>query len=104
MVELSDADKKAILGANYKSKSQERDLAIGATDASRLAKENADKAQTISTTAFGVAVVALLILVTNFYSVASPYNPGLAIGCALTVAAAAGIAFIAARYRKSLAI
>lgn len=101
MADLSDADKRALLGKDYKAERVERDIASGVTDATRSAKSKADMLSNVMLTALGFAVVALLIFCTNFYSVSGPYNSTLAIGSAIV--AIASLAVAAYAWRSSAA-
>ncbi len=101
MADLSDTDKQALLGKDYKAKMLERDTASGVTDASRAAKGKADMLGNIMFTAVGVAIVALLIFTTNFYAVSGPYNATLAMGSAIV--ALASLAIAAYAWRSSAA-
>lgn len=101
MADLSDADWKALLGNDYKTKIAERDAAAGITDATRAAKAKADMLSNVMLTGLGFAVVALLIFSTNFYSVSGPYNATLAMVSGIV--AIASLAVSAFAWRSSAA-
>lgn len=101
MADLSDADWKALLGNDYKTRLAERDAAAGITDATRAAKKKAEMLSNVMLTALGFAIVAGLIFSTNFYSVSGPYNATLAMGSAIV--AIASLAVSAFAWRASAA-
>lgn len=92
MADLSDSDKKILLGSGYKADQAARDAKSGITDATRLAKRKSEIANDLMFGAVGVGVIALIIFVTNFYSVAIPYNANLAIGSAVVVLGSIAVA------------
>ena len=74
MADLSDADWKVLLGNDHKIKMMERDAAAGVTDESRAAKSKADLLSNTMWTSLAVALLGLIIFVTNYYSVSGPFN------------------------------
>ncbi len=97
MADLSDADKQVLLGKDYKAKLLERDTAAGVTDASRSAKSKADLLSNTMMTSLAVAILALIIFATNFYSVSGPYNSTLSTGSIIVALVSLGIAAYAWR-------
>ena len=103
MADLSDADKKALLGADYKRVEAERDASRGVNDQTRLAKSKDDTAANIISIAIGLGILAFVIGLANFYSRGTPYNAGLVIGCTIVVIASAAIATWFMMQRKAAA-
>lgn len=67
MAELSEHDKIALLGANYKELEKQAQTRSGITDATREAREREAWLESISYGAFGVGAVALLLVLGNLY-------------------------------------
>lgn len=100
MADLSDADKRTLLGAGYKEAQATRDVQRGVTDETRLAKSRQEVASNLIAVAAGFGVIAFLIGLANYFSRGTPYNPALVIGCLVVViASAATVAWF--KYRKS---
>lgn len=94
MAELSDADKKTLLGADWKKNQASQDAARGITDTTRSSVDKEKMASNIVTAAGGSAIVAFLIGVMNYFSRGTPYNATLVIGCTIVfIASAATVAW-----------
>lgn len=100
MAELSDSDKKILLGATHREDLATRNAAKGITDASRTAEARERMATDIISGAIGVGAVALVIGWANYYSIGTNYSRGLVIGCAIVVAASALLATWFLRSRR----
>lgn len=92
MVDLSDADKRAIFGADYKEKSLTPDPAV---DASLAAQKRRKLAESLTQTGWMTAFFAVAYASGVFFEVFGPYDPGmmywsLAFALAGLVAAVAG--------------
>lgn len=85
MATLSDADKKALLGSDYKKAEAASDFARGGTHEERLAKSRKALAANVIRTAAGVGIVAFLIGLANYASHGTPYNPALVAICLAVV-------------------
>jgi hypothetical protein len=101
MAELSDADKKILLGEDWKENQANQDASRGITDTTRSAAEKDKMASNIVTVASGFGIVALIIGIANYFSRGTPYNPALVIGCTIVVLASAATAAWFMRQRKS---
>jgi hypothetical protein len=87
MAELSDSDKRILLGANYKKEEARRDAERGITDQTRLVQSRKEMSANIIGIALGVGVVAFLIGIANYYSRGTNYSSTLVIGCVVVVMA-----------------
>lgn len=83
MADLSDADKKILLGAEYKQEGARRDAERGITDATRSAKAKEATISNVIMAASGAAFLSFLIGIANFYSRGTPYNATLVTVCAV---------------------
>lgn len=101
MAELSDSDKKTLLGAGYKDAQTERDLKTGETDQVRVARARDTMMGNAVMFASGLGIIAFLIGLANFYSRGTPYSPTLVIGCAGVVIACMAVTVGLSWYRKS---
>ena len=101
MAELSDADKKVWFGAGYKDQQAQRDLKSGETDQVRAAQARDSMLANSVMTAWGLALIAFLIGLANYYSRGTPYNSKLVIGCLIVVTASVVTALAITRYRRS---
>ncbi|MDP2355470.1 MAG: hypothetical protein Q8M31_05355 [Beijerinckiaceae bacterium] len=101
MAELSDADKKGLLGDDWKRKAAELDASRGITDISRSAAKKEETASNLIKLAMSVGFVAFLIGLANYFSRGTPYNVWLVTGCAVIVIASAAIAVWFWRERRS---
>ncbi|MDP2358923.1 MAG: hypothetical protein Q8M31_23090 [Beijerinckiaceae bacterium] len=101
MAELSEADKKSLLGEDWKKKAAELDASRGITDVSRSAAQKEEAAANFIKIAIGVGFVASLIGIANYFSRGTPYSAGLVISCAVIVIASAATATWFWRDRKS---
>ena len=73
MAELSEADKRTLLGANYKEVlAQAEREGRTKTPAAQLRAEHVEKCKSKKFTAVGVTVVGALLAVSNFYAVSGP--------------------------------
>lgn len=100
MADLSDADKKILLGANYKQDAAARDAERGVTEESRRAKKLEALATDMIMGGIGVGLIALIIAVTNYNSIGTPYSPTLVTVCMLVVAASAATVIWFIRSRR----
>ncbi len=91
MADLSDADKRILLGADYKRAEARRDAELGTTDQTRLAQSQKNKAEALVTGAIGIGIVAFVIGFANYFSRGTPYNSKLVIGCIVVVLASAAV-------------
>lgn len=99
MAELSDSDKRALMGADYKREEARRDAELGITDLTRDAQARENSESNITMAATGIGIVAFLIGLGNYFSRGTPYNPTLVGGCLVVVIASAlAVGFM--RYRK----
>ena len=102
MADLSDADKKILLGADYKRMDAQRDASRGISDETRLAKSRDDMAADLISVAIGFGIVAFIIGFANYHSAGTPYNASLVIGCAVVViASAAAVAWFTLQRKKA---
>jgi hypothetical protein len=83
MADLSDADKKILLGAGYKQDAARLDAERGITDATRSAKARAETINNLIMVSSGAAFLAFLIGIANFYSRGTPYNATLVTVCSI---------------------
>lgn len=102
MADLSDADKKILLGENYKEIAKQAQIASGVTDRMKAAQESADKMDGLAKAAIFFAVVAVLILGANYFATSFPYNQTLQLMAAGTLAASVVINFLANGKKKSI--
>lgn len=89
MADLSDADKKALLGPDYRQAESTRDAQRGITDETRLANSRQEMKTSAVAGATGVGIVAFLIGLANYTSHGTPYNSTLVMGCIVVVLASA---------------
>ena len=72
MAALPESDRKKILGDDYRAL-DERNEAVGLRkNAEEVRAERISKSETSQITAGGIAVVGVILFVTNFYSVSGP--------------------------------
>jgi len=86
MADLSDADKRILFGENYMEAQRARAAAGQAGAPSIREAEQAQKMDNLMTWAVVFGIVSMLIVLTNYFGTAFPYNPKLEIG--------AGMAFV----------
>ncbi|MFN3890369.1 MAG: hypothetical protein ACK4MV_08225 [Beijerinckiaceae bacterium] len=101
MADLSDSDKRAILGAGYKKVQAERDALGGQSDEKRTADRRVRFAADMVSGAIGVGLLAALIGIANFYSRGTPYNASLVVGCVVVILASAATAAWFSRWRRN---
>lgn len=86
MAELSDADKREIFGQNY-LEGRRGAAPVGSRAAiAERTREDADKMDNWVTWAIVFGAVSALIMLTNYYGTAFPYNPNLEIGAGIALA------------------
>jgi hypothetical protein len=90
MAELSERDRKAILGERYMEIEQAARKSSGRTDNEQAKAERIDKTEAQKFNAVALVIVGLILLVSNFYAVSGPsllFVTGLAIAfCVIGVA------------------
>ncbi len=101
MADLSDTDKKALLGADYKRAEAERDASRGVNDQTRLAKSKDDTAANIVSLSIGIGCLAFVIGLANYTSHGTPYNASLVLGCVVVVIDSAAVAAWFTMQRKA---
>ena len=85
MADLSEADKKIMFGENYKELELQAQLASGITDRMKRAQESAGKVDGLAKAAMFFGVVAILIMLANYFATSFPYNQNLQIMAAGTL-------------------
>lgn len=102
MADLSDADKRSLMGADYKDKQSAFEKKMGITDETRASKDKASTVSTIIGGSVGLAIVAFLIGLANYYSHGTAYNATLVLACAvIVIASAASAAWLLINRRKT---
>ncbi|MDF2118821.1 hypothetical protein PY365_24955 [Roseiarcaceae bacterium H3SJ34-1] len=89
MAQLSDADKKLLLGENYKEAEKAADLANTKTAQQRVAETLRANCERVRSSALVLSGIAAIIAVTNYMQVSGPYQRPL--GIAATSVVLAGI-------------
>ena len=92
MAELSDSDKRILLGENYKAEAEARRASSGVSEAMYASRERDAKFAAIYNASIYIAIVAVVIFGANYFATAFPYSSSLAIfaAVALVIAVAAG--------------
>jgi hypothetical protein len=102
MADLSDADKKILLGENYKEIAKQAQIASGVTDRMKAAQESAAKMDGLAKAAIFFAVIAVLILGGNYFATSFPYSQTLQMIATATLALSVVINFLANGKNKSI--
>jgi hypothetical protein len=102
MADLSDADKKILLGENYKEIAKQAQIASGVTDRMKAAQESAAKMDGLAKAAIFFAVIAVLILGGNYFGTSFPYSQTLQMIATATLALSVVINFLANGKKKSI--
>jgi hypothetical protein len=100
MAELSDADKRELFGENSVEARRERPPIGSPLEVAERAREEADKMDNWITWAIVLGAVSALIVLTNYFGTAFPYNPRLEIAAGIVLVLAI-IFGIYARRRKN---
>lgn len=97
MAELSDSDKRILLGENYKEEAEAQRALSGVTDAMYASRERDSKFAAIYNASIYIGIVAAVIFGANYFASAFPYSPSLAWFAAIAVV----VAVVAGLWAKS---
>lgn len=103
MAALSEADKRVLLGEDHREFERQRNLESGVTDKMLDERSAIDRLDTIATTAYFIAIVCGLIFISNWFSVATPYEPMMALAFGVITAIALAVGVGATRKRSAYA-
>ena len=92
MAELSDHDKKILLGPNYKALEEQARRDSGLTDKQHLAESKRGKTTGYRMTGAIFAGLAAIIFVSNHMQASGPYQPNLAWAAAIVGVLSAAVA------------
>ncbi len=95
MAELSDADKRVLLGANYLEIEREAAARNNQTSSSQAAADKLKKGLQLRNSSGAIALIAALVFVTNYLQMSGPYQPYMSITAAVGAIGAAVIAVYA---------
>jgi hypothetical protein len=91
MAQLSEADKKLLLGENYRAAEQADEQANARTFPQRLTETLRANCEQVRSSALVIAGIAAIIAITNYLQVSGPYQRTLEMAAVTVVAA--GIVF-----------
>lgn len=103
MAELSDSDKRILLGENYKAEAEARRASSGVTDAMYASRERDAKYAAIYNASIYIGIVAAVIFGANYFATAFPYSTNLAIFSAVAFLIALAAGFWARNRRQGIA-
>ncbi|MDF2114226.1 hypothetical protein PY365_01465 [Roseiarcaceae bacterium H3SJ34-1] len=95
MAQLSEADKKQLLGENYQEAERLAEISDKRSTQQRATESLRGNCEQVRNYALVIAGIAAIIMVTNYLQVSGPYQPYLGIGMAAAVVAAAICASVA---------
>jgi len=103
MAQLSEADKKLLLGANYREKERLAETSDHKSAQQRITESLRGNCEQIRNYGLMIAGIAAIIVVTNYLQVSGPYERYLGIGMAAVVVVGIICASLAhmAMHRKS---
>ena len=96
MAELSEADKRILLGANYREVEKQEALKSDKTRSAEAASEKLSKLRQYRNTAGVIALLGGLVFATNYLQLSGPFQPNMSIAAAVGMIAGAAIAIFAA--------
>ena len=83
MAELSDADKRVLLGENYKEIERAAAEASGMNATQEAIEEKRKKIDNVRTSAGVIGLLGTLVFVTNYLQMSGPYQPYMSIAAAI---------------------
>jgi len=95
MAQLSEADKKILLGENYRAAEQAGEQANTKTFLQQLTEALRANCEQLRSSALAIAGIAAIIAVTNYLQVSGPYQGTLEIAAVTVVAAGVACASFA---------
>lgn len=102
MANLSDTDKKILFGENYKEHEKQAQIASGITDRMKSAQESAAKVDGLAKAAMFFGVVAILIMLANYFATSFPYNQNLQLLAAGTLVLSVVVNLLASSKAKAI--